>query len=176
MKVFHGHVSGSKTGVDAILVPRLIGLRENEYICPMFCGLIEMLTNNIQNLPCLIDAPIISVENNRLSQWAQKAGGALTGDKNRVAAALDRAIQRQAESKSGFLDEGFPLKIALIGHPYNIHDRFVKMELKNKLNRHDIGAMTADCVGREDIEAEVKRLFKSLSGLWRKSITVPQPA
>jgi len=160
MKVFHGHVSWLKDRCDAMLVPRLIGIKEKEYICPMFCGSIEMVSNNIPQLPCLIDTPIYSTQNYKLSQWAKKTGSVLTKNENKIMAALDKALQRHGNSKTGFNDEGYPLKIGLIGHAYNIYDKFINMDLKKKLNGLGIGIITSEYINGADIADEVGKLFK----------------
>ncbi len=160
MKVFHGHVSWLKDRCDAMLIPRMIGIKEKEYICPMFCGLIEMVSNNIPQLPDLIDTPIYSLETNRLSQWAKKAGCAVTKDENRIAAALTEALHRYEDTETGFHDEGYLFKVGLIGHAYNIFDGFINMDLKNKLNERGIGVITSESIDRESIAGEVKTLFK----------------
>jgi predicted nucleotide-binding protein (sugar kinase/HSP70/actin superfamily) len=160
MKVFHGHVSWLKDRCDAVLIPRLMGVREKEYICPMFCGLIEMVSNNIPQLPDLIDTPIYSTDNGKLSQWAKEIGGMVTGDKSRIMPAFGKALQRYADSQKGFNDEGYPFKIGLIGHTYNIYDRFINMDLKKKLNGLGIGVITSEQIDRAYIDAEVGKLFK----------------
>jgi predicted nucleotide-binding protein (sugar kinase/HSP70/actin superfamily) len=160
MKVFHGHVSWLKDRCDAVLIPRFMGIKEKEYICPMFCGLIEMVSNSIPRLPCLIDTPIYSTDGYMLSTWAKKTGHAVTKDRSRVAAAFEKALQTYGNSKTGFNDLGYPYKVGLIGHAYNIYDRFINMDLKNKLNRSGIGVITSEYVDRTDIDAEVGKLFK----------------
>jgi predicted nucleotide-binding protein (sugar kinase/HSP70/actin superfamily) len=160
MKIFHGHVSWLKSRCDAVLIPRFISIRENEYICPMFCGLIELVSHDIPELPRLIDTPVYSIEYSKLVKWAEKAGSAVTKDKKRITAALDEALQRYEQSKVGFNDEGYPQKIGLIGHVYNIYDSFINMNLKSKLNGMGLGVMTYEGIDRKDIEAEVSTLFK----------------
>ncbi len=160
MKVFHGHVSWLKDRCDAILIPRFISLKAKEYICPMFCGLIEMISNDIPNLPCMIDTPIYATDRRQLLQWAEKAGSVVTKDKAKIAAALDKALQQYANSKVGFHDEGYPLNVALIGHAYNIYDPFINMDLKNKLNELGIGVITSEYIDRACIDEEVNQLFK----------------
>lgn len=160
MKVFHGHVSWLKDKCDAILIPRFIGIAEKQYICPMFCGLIEMVSNNIPGLPVLIDAPIYSLKNDKLSEWAQKAGGTVTRDKSRVEAAFSEAMRMYRSAAAGYNESEYPLKIALIGHVYNIYDRFINMDIKNKLNRMGLGIVTFDTIDRQCIDAEIDKLFK----------------
>jgi predicted nucleotide-binding protein (sugar kinase/HSP70/actin superfamily) len=160
MKVFHGHVSWLRDKCDAVLIPRFISIKDKEYICPMFCGLTEMVSNSIPRLPRIIDTPIYSTSYIRLSQWAKKTGMAVTGNKNLIMPALQKALQRHEELNPGFNDEGYPLKIGLIGHTYNINDRFINMDLINKLNRLGVGIITSDQIDREDVDAEVDKLFK----------------
>lgn len=160
MKVFHGHVSWLKDKCDAILIPRFISIVEKQYICPMFCGLIEMVLNDIPGLPPLIDTPIYSLKNDKLSEWAQKAGRTVTRDEKKIEAAYNEALTRYRSVAVGYNEDEYPLKIALIGHTYNISDRFINMDIKNKLNRLGFGVITVDAIDRECIDAEIDELFK----------------
>lgn len=160
MKVFHGHVSWLKDKCDAVLIPRFMGVKEKEHICPMFCGVVEMVSNSMPALPCLIDTPIYSTNSCLLSKWAQKAGKAVTGDKIKITAAYEKALQTYKISKVGFNDLGYPYKVGLIGHAYNIYDEFINMDLKNKLNKFGIGLITPEYIDRTDIDIEVGKLFK----------------
>ena len=160
IKVFHGHVSWLKDKCDAIFLPRFISPRQKEYICPMFCGLNEMLSNNISGLPALIDAPIYSLDTRYLSKWAQRAGKIVTADKKTIRLAFHAALNKHLRSEQGFNEKGYPLKIGLIGHAYNLYDQFVNMDIKKKLNEAGVGIMTSEAVNRLDIDNAVKELFK----------------
>lgn len=160
MKIFHGHVSWLKERCDAVLIPRLIGIREKEYICPMFCGLIEMISNDIPQLPLLIDAPIYSVVPAELSEWARITGKVVTKSESRITAALEKALQKYRDADTGFHDEGYPITVGLIGHAYNIFDPFINMELKKKLNGMGIGVITSDSIDQKSKEQEAGKLFK----------------
>lgn len=158
MKVFHGHVSWLRDRCDLILLPRLVGLREKEYICPMFCGLPELVKNDIPGLPPLLDAPLYSVSG--LERWAMQTGLRVTGDRERIRAALILALRRHRGLRPGFRSSGYPLTVGLVGHPYNLFDRFVNMDLKNKLNALGVGVLTAEALSPGDIAAPAKELFK----------------
>ncbi|MDD4716237.1 MAG: acyl-CoA dehydratase activase-related protein [Oscillospiraceae bacterium] len=160
MKIFHGHVDWLKDRCDALLTPRLIGVRDKEYICPMFCGLIELISNNIPDLPPLIDAPVTSLEYGKLIKWAKQAGGFIQKDDTKIALAFDRARKAQQMEQIGYNEAGYPLKIALVGHVYNIYDQFINMNVKKKLNELGIGVMTYQQVDRGDIDAQIQTLFK----------------
>lgn len=160
MKIFHGHVSWLKDKCDSILIPRFISIKEEEYICPMFCGLIEMVSNDIPQLPNLIDTPIHSFRYDKLSKWAQDTASSITKDKSKVLNALDKSIIKYKNARSGFNDEGYLVKIGLIGHAYNIFDSFINMNLKNKLNSLGIGVITSDYIDKKDINVELDNLYK----------------
>jgi predicted nucleotide-binding protein (sugar kinase/HSP70/actin superfamily) len=115
MKVYHGHVAWLRNKCDAVLIPRFMSIRPNEHICPMFCGLIEMVKNNIPDLPLLIDTPVYSLERNRMLVWAKYAARYLTADQIAVRAAFDKAVIRQKNHAQGYNDEVFSVKVALIG-------------------------------------------------------------
>jgi len=160
MKVFHGHVSWLRGRCDAIFVPRIMSLREKEYICPKFCGLTEMLANSIPGLPRLIGEPIYWTCEESMREWARKAGSILTRDRNRVMRAIDIAIKCHAGQSKGLNQKGYGIKVALLGHPYNIRDAFLNMDLIKKLNQLGVGVITQEAVPDSHIEEEVKRLFK----------------
>lgn len=160
IKVFHGHVSRLRGKCDAILVPRFVTLEEKRYICPMFCGLIEMITNSVPGLPQLISAPVYSLDTERLFRWAVKAAKPVTSDKARIRDAFMRALAEQSRQTTGYNDSGYAFRAALAGHAYNINDTFMNMNLIKKLNRLNVGVVTTDHVAKADVEREVGRLFK----------------
>ena len=41
-------------------------------------------------------------------------------------------------------DLNYPLKVAIIGHPYNIYDSYLNMNLKIKLNKLGVGVITEE--------------------------------
>lgn len=159
MKVFHGHVSWLKDKCDALFIPRLMSIQKNEHICPMFCGLTEMLKNNIKGLPPILDEPVYSFDKDKLTRWAVKAGSIINTNAGIIKNALNTAAKKQETAPMGFND-GSKLKIALIGHAYNIYDRFINMDIKKKLNSMGIGVITAEAAEKSDVESESSMLFK----------------
>lgn len=160
IKVFHGHVSWLRDRCDYILVPRFMRIEKNKSICPMFCGLNEMISNSIPGLPCLIDDPIYCLEKSRLLKWSKKASKRIATKQTLLEFAFEAAIRKQSAYHSGINNTGYPYKIGLIGHTYNIHDTFINMNLVKKLNLLGIGVTTTEYVSKEDIETEVSELYK----------------
>lgn len=160
IKIFHGHVVSIKDKCDFMIVPRIMQLREREFICPKFCGLPEMIINSIPNMPKITMTPIYATSKEKLYQWVKETGSVITKDKNRIQKAYDRALDEINKSKFGIKDEGYNRYIALMGHPYNIYDNFTNMNLVKKLNELGVGIITEECVEEDVIDDEVKNLFK----------------
>jgi len=160
VKVFHGHVCQIKEKCDLMFIPRIMQLYSGEYICPKFCGLPEMVTNSIPGLPEVISHPIYATSRARLRQWAFASASRITRDRRKVELALEAAIKEQSRHRTGYNDQGYPVKIALAGHPYNLSDTFINMNIKKKLNSLGVGVITEEFACAEDAAREVRSLYK----------------
>lgn len=160
IKIFHGHAASIKDKCDLMVVPRIMQIREHEFICPKFCGLPEMIVNSIPDMPKITMSPIYATSKESLYQWIKEAGSLITKDKNRIRKAYDKALDEISRHKAGIKDEGYKLNVALMGHPYNIYDNFINMNLAKKLNELGVGIITEEYVDDKDIDDAVKKLFK----------------
>lgn len=160
IKVFHGHVEKIKDKCDLILVPRIMQVEKREFICPKFCGIPEMIENNIKDLPLITKAPIYSYSADKFLNWAYETGKLFTKSYVKIQKAFEDALKEQNNFKEGIDDEGFQYKIALIGHTYNIYDNFINMNLVKKLNGFGIGVITHEVVDDSIKHMEIKKLFK----------------
>ena len=157
VKVFHGHVSWLAGRCDRLLVPRFMRMEKGKSICPMFCGLPDMVRGAIPALPPLIDTPVWS--RHKLEPWALEAAAELA-DKKTIRVALAAGLHAHQARGPEFELGQYPHRVALIGHAYNLHDRFVNMDLVRKLNRLGIGVVTEEDVAEEDIADSASQLFK----------------
>jgi predicted nucleotide-binding protein (sugar kinase/HSP70/actin superfamily) len=160
VKVFHGHVAALKDKCDVVVIPRIMQVREREFICPKFCGLPEMVVNSIPDMPRAIMSPIYATSREKLADWAREAGAMITKDTNKIQSALNIAIDRQKKFKTGIKNENYKLNIALAGHPYNLYDNFINMNLVGKLNKLGVGVITEEHIDEEAIDNEVNNLYK----------------
>lgn len=160
IKVFHGHTAMLKNKCDMIFIPRIMQLHKREYICPKFCGLPEMIINSIPDLPPMITSTIYAYDYKSLLRFAKEAASAITRDNDKIKKALSTAIYNQNIQEMGKSQENYRLKIALIGHPYNIYDNFVNMNIVNKLNKLGAGVITEENIENKYIENEVRSLYK----------------
>lgn len=160
MKVFHGHVASIKDKCDLMIVPRIMCIRDREYICPKFCGLPEMIKNTIPDMPKITEIPLYINSEKNLHNWCRKLGFMITSNLYTVDTAYIKALAVQGNFKSGIKDDGQSIKVALLGHPYNIYDNFINMNLVEKLHKFGVGVITEEFVPEGEIDKEVDNLFK----------------
>ncbi len=160
IKIFHGHCAYLKDKCDFIFIPRIMKLYENEYICPKFCGLVEMIENSIPGMPQIISEPIYADSLNNLKKWSYKVGLKFTKNILKINEAFNRALKEQEKYIGGLNDKEFKIKVALIGHPYNLYDSYINMNLVEKLNNLGIGVITEEHIGDSYINKEAEKLFK----------------
>ncbi|MBU3189788.1 acyl-CoA dehydratase activase-related protein [Clostridium bowmanii] len=160
IKIFHGHIIDIKDKCDLLIIPRIMRVHPREFICPKFCGLPEMIINSIPNMPKVIIEPIYATNENELYNWCKKLGKMITKDKRKIKGAFTKALEEQRNFKFGIKDEGYKKNIALVGHPYNLYDTFINMNILKKLNKLGVGVITEEYMEEEKINLEVETLFK----------------
>lgn len=160
VKVFHGHVSYLKDKCDIMVIPRIMQLRKREYICPKFCGLPEMVINSIPHMPSTITEPIYATTADKLYKWAKEAGKEITKDRQKIKKAFHEAVREQSNFETGIKSRDFKFNVALAGHPYNVYDNFINMNIVRKLNKLGVGVITEEYVEDELIDSEAKSLYK----------------
>ncbi|HEY8804510.1 MAG TPA: acyl-CoA dehydratase activase-related protein [Clostridium sp.] len=160
IKIFHGHILDIKDKCDLLIIPRFMRVREREFICPKFCGLPEMILCSIPNMPKVMTEPIYATNEKDLYVWCKKLAGMITKDKSKIKTAFNKALDEQRSTKFGIKDEGFKITVALVGHPYNLYDTFINMNIVKKLNKLGVGVITEEYVKEEQIKLELKTLFK----------------
>jgi len=160
VKIFHGHIYSIKDKCDVILIPRIMQLQEREFICPKFCGLPEMVLNSISPMPKAITAPIYAVSKDKFYTWAKEAGKTLNINDSKIKSALSIALQKQERATTGIKDKNYPINIALAGHPYNVYDDFVNMNLMKKLNKLGVGVITEEFADDSLSSLAVSKLYK----------------
>ncbi len=160
VKVFHGHAGWLKSRCDYLLMPHFLSLEKGKSLCPMFCGLVEMVKNSIDGLPPLIDTPVFSFGPKELREWSFRAGSIVSKNKKEITEAFESAMKKQTAFSRGICDEGYGYRVALIGHAYIVHDAFVNMHIIDKLRAMGVGIVTSESVGKHEKAQETGKLFK----------------
>ncbi len=183
VKMFYGHVLDLAGKADMIFLPRIVSVEKQEYICPKFLGLPDMI-RCLKDLPPLIEVDINLYKNNRdFYSAVRDVGHIFTRNHLYIWRAFFKALQTQkkyfqllqtglmpaqalARIDGGIEDKFSPgeekLNIALLGHPYNIYDTYISMDIINRL--HTMGAIvsTAEHVSETVVRSNVTRLPKKL--------------
>jgi predicted nucleotide-binding protein (sugar kinase/HSP70/actin superfamily) len=158
IKIFHGHVKYLRDKCDLIIVPRIMETEKKVFICPKFCGLPEMLQNSVPGLPPITEAPMHMYDQRKLLKWCEWVGRFAGIPRGRVQDSFRYAYETYKMTPRGINDDTKTYRVALLGHAYNIYDRFANMDVVKKLAGLDCGVITEESVP-EEAKLEV---YKSL--------------
>ncbi|WP_333473045.1 acyl-CoA dehydratase activase-related protein [Crassaminicella thermophila] len=181
VKVYHGHVIALKDKVDYIFVPKIMSIYKNEYICPKFCGLPEMIKSAVKDLPPIIDTTIdFHKSKKNLPKTVHEIGKIITTDKKKIDFAFREAIKQHESYKAKIKDGILPVdiegnkvfkyinpykyrqKIVLLGHPYNIYDKYLSMNIIEKLRKYGLEVLTQDSFDRNIINKKAATMDKKM--------------
>lgn len=181
VKLFHGHILNIKDKVDYLFIPRFTSVSKNEYICPKFGGLPDMVRNTIKDIPKIIDTEInLRKSDKKVLEAVLEIGKIFTQDVRRIKNAYKKALENYYEFRNKVKEGTLPcdilekkfnvirknskhrLNIALIGHVYNIYDKYSSMNVIGKLKNDDIDIITIDMIDDEIINKNVKHLKKQM--------------
>ncbi|MEG3068097.1 MAG: acyl-CoA dehydratase activase-related protein [Syntrophaceticus schinkii] len=190
VKVFFGHVTAIADQVDYLFVPRITRVEPKAYICPKFMGLPDMLRARLNNLPVLVDTVVdAGINGDSIQCWEdcfREVGSIFTRDKQLVDSSIKAALQAQNRFRerltAGMLlpqaledidvsdvsevaaasQPQQTLKIGLIGHPYNLYDPYISMNLIKKLYGLGVSVVTPESLTDHEIEEKSNKLPKRL--------------
>ncbi|MEW9123576.1 MAG: acyl-CoA dehydratase activase-related protein [Thermotaleaceae bacterium] len=182
VKVYHGHVMDLKDKVDTIFVPRIMSVYKNEYICPKFCGLPEMITSSLKDLPPLIDTTInFHKSKKQLYKAIYEIGRPITRNVHQIEMAYTEGLKQYQQYKQlmrkGVLpidiltqkkpetakrDILFEQKVILLGHPYNLYDNHLSMNIIKKLREKKVKVITPEMMDTATINQYAEQMDKKM--------------
>ncbi len=188
-KVYYGHVLELKDKVDYLLVPRFISLGTNNFVCPKFMGLPDMLRANITGLPKLIE-PVIDLRKGFMPvrRTAREIGKIFNMGFWEVERAYRKAIKVQKEfekiqvegkstvdainilfnkheNQNEYTEDNEinKLNIAVLGHAYIINDDYMSMNIIKHLEDMGLNVTTVEMYDHSSLESAAtlqnKKLF-----------------
>ncbi|KPJ61095.1 MAG: hypothetical protein AMJ46_03800 [Latescibacteria bacterium DG_63] len=173
VKLACGHVVSIAPKVDYLFLPRVLSVEKDAYTCPKIVAFPDMVRLNIPGVPKILD-PVIDLRKKVVSHEKQLREVAETLGKSHLLRKASREALRaqkdwfsaepEAKSESTFLfkDVGSAswrgLKIALLGHPYNLFDSFINFNLREKLTSLGIQIYTLKHLEPSSIEEEIASL------------------
>ncbi len=180
IKVAFGHVQDLMDKVDYLFLPRLVSLERGTYICPKFIGFPDMIRSAFDNLPLLIDTSFnLRRRPSNLFFPMYRVGRIFKRSFLSIYGAYKKALEEESKylsslrkgnllpgvlsswEKKRALRPSNPkgnLCIALVGHPYNLYDSFVNLNIIKKLE--DLGArvITPEMVSPLEIKKEADKI------------------
>ena len=166
VKNYFGHIIDLKErNTDFIFVPRFMKIEKNTTFCPKIIGLPDLVRNIIPGLPPLIEININISKKLKFYNDINNIGGLFNSGLIKNIKAWKKALNNHNKYLKGNLKQikniG-KLNIAVIGHPYNIYDSNLNLNLINKLKEKDIVIYTPDMVSKEIILKEADELPKKI--------------
>ena len=187
VKVFYGHLLELRDKVDAIFIPRIVSVEKSAYTCPKFLGLPDMARAMETHIPEIWD-PIIDLR----AGWRKylssviSLGRKLSESSLKILLAYRKGVKALSSYRKLMLDGQTPiellekksvaksasnkLKIGLAGHPYNIYDRYISMNLVKRLRNMGVEVRTSEMLPNNLIEEQASKLPKELFWTYEKEV------
>lgn len=162
VKVAFGHVRELCGKVDYLFIPRMVSVAQGQYNCPKIIGMPDLLRTNIPGLPPIIDVDVNLRQKKRNLYTAVSEIGSILGKgpfSSFYAWHKAKQSQRREELAEG---SGAQRKVALIGHPYILHDRQISMDVINRLKGLDFNVVTPEMIGTGEADLAANMLGKKL--------------
>ncbi len=188
VKVFYGHVLALKDKVDALFVPRVVSVKRKTHTCPKMLGLPDLARAACEDQVPII-APTIDFQTGLWSNYqAVYSTGRIFTDSPTLMLRAGLKAWREYRRYQRSLKEGlFPrgrleldprrrlcsgneLRVAVIGHHYNVYDTFTTMSLLDRLRSMGVDVVTADMIPERLAREELSRLPKPLYWSYEEEI------
>lgn len=180
IKVYIGQVLDLlEKGVDKIYIPRFVSIRESVTFCPKFLGLPDMIRHSLTGFDGKILTHHIRSKTDDISNYENYTSFKEIFNvselklKEALKTAQDEWIKFRGLQKDGFKTEHLlkgkkvrrsegSLNIGLLGYVYNMYDKYISMDLINRLEEMDVSVTTFEMIGEDLIDDYVKGLEKPM--------------
>lgn len=183
IKLACGHVLELADKADYIFLPRMVSIASREYVCPKFLGFPDMVKRTSEKIPPLIDVNIDLYRKNKdMFPAFYEVAKLFSRNPAKIYLSYRKAVCKQREYIQ-LLERGyFPDKamsedsvaqqkkneqknkpiVALIGHPYNIYDHYISMNIIKRLSDAGMKVVTADHISDDTVREQAQKLPKRL--------------
>jgi len=188
VKIFFGHVISLKDKVDYLFIPRIASIEKKFFICAKFWGLPDVIRNSLEDIPPLLTTDI-DLNRKSLFHSMWQLGRRLRANFFNIHTAYRKArgiqekflqSRQQIRSPSEFLSllEGEKVKVSstnnykigLIGHPYNIYDDYLNVDIAARLEEMGASVVTPEMLSPTLLYEETKRLSRKNYWTYGKDI------
>jgi predicted nucleotide-binding protein (sugar kinase/HSP70/actin superfamily) len=184
MKLLVTHALSLKDQVDLLFVPRLVSLHRTFIMCPKFRGAPDIVRLAGEGHLSIIDETFdLRTGRNALLQSFLRIGEKLGASKKEARQAFSRGEDSYSRFKKEWIDRinRLPLKdlfqrdipapsqekkstlrVAFVGHPYNLFDQDINKDVLTLTKRLGIEILTPDHLSEEEIGREISDLSKEI--------------
>jgi predicted nucleotide-binding protein (sugar kinase/HSP70/actin superfamily) len=151
VKIFIGHVLALQPVVERIMVPHLIQVEPDAYICPKFMGLPDLIAHTVPEAAAQVIT--VQVGSKRTDQWRAlvAAAGAAGVKRRRIPQTPPSewgpspALQEVTAAGRCAVGKRQPeLTLGLLGHPYCLYDACFNLDLLRSLARNRVRFLTPE--------------------------------
>lgn len=151
-KVLCGQVETLADSCDRILLPRIMKTEFGESICPKVAGAADLIQRKETKEKLAFTQPVYLDCPEKLKKMMWKECKKIGIGRTAFKTGFLNGMMAQQRTRRGVDDEGYPFKVFLAGHCYNLYDPFINMNLIKKLHSMGIGAVTEERVSRREKE------------------------
>ncbi|MFZ5967153.1 MAG: acyl-CoA dehydratase activase-related protein [Bacillota bacterium] len=187
IKVFTGHVASLLDKVDYVFIPRMVSISKNEYFCPKFMGLPDMIKYTVPGADGKILSPKIesnsdSIANPKYYGDMKNKLGISSWDLQRALKKAEKVWQefRQLSKKGIVLNDALDIMdgkkdaaawamessgdvtIGLLGYVYDVYDEFVSMNAIEMLRDLNVKIITFEMLDEKLMMENLKFMNKHL--------------
>jgi predicted nucleotide-binding protein (sugar kinase/HSP70/actin superfamily) len=148
-KIFLGHVLALQPVVDRVMLPHLIKVEPQAYICPKFMGLPDIVAHTVPQVAA--QAIVVRVGPGQMDQEraliaaARRIGLKPKRPQKAATWSENPALQELATIEKQYrMKEKFPVTLGLLGHPYCLYDHCFNLDLLRTLVRYRIRFLTPE--------------------------------
>lgn len=190
IKVFVGHVASIVDEVDYVFIPRMVSIYKNEFFCPKFMGLPDMIKYTVPGALNKIISPKIQSDSDKIANpkfytQMKETLGISNWDLQRALKKAEKEWEKfRRLSKKGHVlsdaldifegkvpekpqDQKGKITIGLLGYVYDIYDEFISMNVVEKLKEMNVNIITFEMLEEKvlmnSIQFMKKRLFWTFS-------------
>ena len=184
MKLLVTHSIGLKEKVDHLFVPRLVSLHRSYIMCPKFRGAPDIIRLATEGTVSILDETIdLRMRKHSMLRSFLQTSKRLGADEKEGKRAFQKAERFFINFQKGWEDringlssnqffqndiptpeekEKRPLRVAFIGHPYNLFDTDVNKDILSFAKNLGMRIITPDSLSEKEIDAQVSDLSKEI--------------
>lgn len=187
VKLYLGHLANLRDkNVDCIFAPRVVSVERKKYLCPKFLGLPEMARFCVPNLPEMLDVEInvhkkYQETHKGLQKLAARFGHPASVARRALAAAKEAQELYEAKLRQGYTprdvldhktepERGGNVRVAVMGHAYNLNDSYISMNLVAKLRQMGVDVVTSEMLRPQEIQRATHGLGKEIFWTFGKEL------